>query len=180
MGFHDPKNRTVSSVPLLLRVRWLLFFRRCFAPAVEPEAVQQLAQPNLYLLRCPFSLEVPQRVVMFDYHVPGNQLPLHIIEEVFSGNLVAWSLDPGRDYPTNDLDHVVQQETQGKLKNRSLRRARDQSREPKHFRHLLKYLFDAPTLQIDFEHVRGRELVVSDGPEDNVLLARSFQRNRRT
>src|SRR5450759_2177706 len=59
------------------------------------------------------------------------------------------------DITTDHLDHVVQQQAERELEDRRLWRASDQTLQMKDFRDLLKYLLDAPALQVMIQQILG-------------------------
>lgn len=148
-------------------------------PAVGPMFAEEKVEPLSEggQIRSDRNLIKPQASIA--KHGPGGQLPMNILEQVLHGDRLGLALLMSSDITTNDLHHVIKQQAERELEDSRFGSAPDEAAQMKDFGNFLKYLFDAPALQVVSEQSRGRVTVVIQKirDQDDVRLAGSLQRD---
>jgi len=65
-----------------------------FEPCVAPGGVQQDPQTGSQSLQARLPLKVVEGHLGWEYHIPGDQLPLHVVEQLFRRISSGWRYWP--------------------------------------------------------------------------------------
>lgn len=152
VGLEDSVHGVVGASMFALFARTPLL-RRGLPPAIAPCGAEQAAQARLQMRQAWQFPEIRQRDVSVDHHIPRDQLLFDIFKDLFRRKVIRFDIVGFGQIAANHLQHVVQQQAKGELKDTGFRSAADQPLQAKDVRYLLKNKLDPPAVGVQPQQI---------------------------